>query len=203
MEKVEQRSEIWFQQRCGKLTASVCGDILATTKTGESAYRKNLRLRLLAERLTGIPTVTPETPAMRWGTEQEPLAKIKFSQVTGLTVEESPFVEHPLMKGLGASPDGYTSDGGLVEIKCPQGPRHIENIMSDKIPKEYIAQLLCQISCTGKKFVHWVSFHPLFPDNSQIKIIKFQPSEEEVDEFEGKVYDFLEELNNMEARLRG
>jgi len=203
MEKVEQRSDAWFAQRCGKLTASRVSDALATIKTGESAYRRNLKLQLLAERLTGVPTVTPETPAMRWGAEQEPMAKIKFSQVTGLTVEEAPFVEHPLMKGLGASPDGYTSDGGLVEIKCPQGPRHIENILSDRIPREYIPQLLCQLSCTGKKFVHWVSFHPLFPDKSQIKIIKFQPSEEELDEFEGKVYDFLEELNDMEAKLRG
>ena len=203
MEKVEQRSDAWFKQRTGKLTASRVSDALATIKTGESAYRRNLKLQLLAERLTGIPTVVPETPAMRWGTEQEPLAKIAFTKITGLEVEDAPFVEHPLIKGLGASPDGYASDGGLVEIKCPQGPRHIENFLSNRIPKEYIPQLICQISCTGKKFVHWVSFHPLFPDHSQIKIIKFQPSEEEIDEFEGKVYDFLEELNEMERVLRG
>lgn len=51
--------------------------------------------------------------------------------------------------------------------------------------------------------MHWVSFHPLFPDRSQIKIIKFQPSEEELDGLEAKVYAFLEELNDMEAKLRG
>jgi len=203
MENVEQRSPEWFAKRLGKLTASRCGDALATTKTGESAYRKNLRLQLLSERLTGLPTVIPETPAMRWGQEQEGPARLKFSEVTGLDVKDAPFVEHPLIKMLGASPDGYTSDDGLLEIKCPQGPRHIENFLSNKVPTDYRAQLLCQIACTGRKFVHWVSFHPMFPPASQIKVIRFEPSEEEIAEFEEKVYQFLEELNELEKTLCG
>ena len=196
-----QRTEEWYKSRLGKLTASRCGDALATTKTGESAYRKNLRLQLLAERLTGVPTVIPETPAMRWGTEQEPVAKIAFSEFTGLSVEEVGFIEHPLIKGLGASPDGFTSDGALVEIKCPQGPKHIENFLSERVPSDYRPQLLCQIACTGREFVHWVSFHPMFPKASQIKVIRFEPSQDEIREFEEKVYTFLEELNEWEKRL--
>jgi len=196
-----QRTEAWLQARLGKLTASRCGDALATTKTGESAYRKNLRLQLLAERLTGVPTVIAETPAMRWGTEQEPVAKIAFSEFTGLSVEDVGFIEHPLIRGLGASPDGFTSDGGLIEIKCPQGPKHIENFLSEKVPSDYRPQLLCQIACTGKSFVHWVSFHPMFPKASQIKVIRFEPTQDEIREFEEKVYTFLEELNEWEKRL--
>lgn len=196
-----QRTEEWYKARLGKLTASRCGDALATTKTGESAYRKNLRLQLLAERLTGVPTVIPETPAMRWGTEQEPVAKIAFSEFTGLSVEDVGFIEHPLIKGLGASPDGFTSDGGLVEIKCPQGPKHIENFLSERVPSDYRPQLLCQIACTGREFVHWVSFHPMFPKASQIRVIRFEPSQDEIREFEEKVYTFLEELNEWEKRL--
>jgi putative phage-type endonuclease len=203
MEKMEQRTEAWLQARVGKLTASRCDDALATTKTGESAYRRNLRLQILAERLTGIATVIPETPAMRWGTENEGVARLKFASVTGLQVEEDGFIEHPILKGFGCSPDGLTSDGGLVEIKCPQGPKHIENFLSEKIPKEYIAQLLAQLSCTGRKFVYWCSFHPMFPESSQIKIIKFQPSEEELNEFESRIYEFLEEVNEMERKIRG
>ncbi len=196
-----QRTEEWYKSRLGKLTASRCSDALATTKTGESAYRKNLRLQLLAERLTHIPTVIPETPAMRWGTEQEPIAKIAFSEFTGLSVEDVGFIEHPLIKGLGASPDGFTSDGGLIEVKCPQGPRHIENFLSERVPSDYRPQLLCQIACTGREFVHWVSFHPMFPKASQIKVIRFEPSQDEIREFEEKVYAFLEELNEWEKRL--
>jgi len=140
---------------------------------------------------------------MRWGTENEGVARLKFASVTGLQVEEDGFLEHAILRGFGCSPDGLTSDGGLVEIKCPQGPKHIENFLADKIPKEYIPQLLAQLSCTGRKFVYWVSFHPMFPENSQIKIIKFQPTQEEIDEFESQIYEFLEEVNEMERRLRG
>jgi putative phage-type endonuclease len=202
MEKMEQRTEAWLQARVGKLTASRCDDALATTKTGESAYRRNLRLQILAERLTGIATVIPETPAMRWGTENEPVARLKFSSETGLQVEEVGLVDHPILKGFGASPDGLTSDGGVLEIKCPQGPKHIENILAGKIPKEYQAQLFAQLSCTGRKFAYWCSFHPMFPEKTQIKIIKFQPSEEEIHEFESRIYEFLEEVNDMERNLR-
>lgn len=200
---MEQRSPEWFAIRIGKLTGSRCDDALATTKSGESAYRKKLKLEILSERLTGLATVIPESPAMRWGTENEGVARLKFASVTGLQVEEDSFIEHPILKDFGCSPDGLTSDGGLVEIKCPQGPKHIENFLADKIPKEYIPQLLAQISCTGRKFVYWVSFHPMFPENSQIKIIKFQPTQEEIDEFESQIYEFLEEVNEMERKLRG
>jgi putative phage-type endonuclease len=200
---MEQKSREWFTARLGKLTASKCDDALATTKTGESAYRKRLRLELLSERLTGLNTVVPETPAMRWGTENEGVARAKFASVTGLKVEEVGFIEHPLIKGLGCSPDGLTSDGGVLEIKCPQGPKHIENFFSNRVPKEYQAQLLCQIACTGRKFAHWVTFHPMFPERCQIKVFRFEPTEEELAEFEGKVYEFLEELNDMERALRG
>ena len=200
---MEQRSPEWFAIRIGKLTASKCDDALATTKSGESAYRKKLKLEILSERLTGLATVIPESPAMRWGTENEGVARLKFASVTGLQVEEDSFIEHPILKDFGCSPDGLTSDGGLVEIKCPQGPKHIENFLAEKIPKEYIPQLLAQISCTGRKFVYWVSFHPMFPESSQIKIIKFQPTQEEIDEFESQIYEFLEEVNEMERRLRG
>jgi putative phage-type endonuclease len=199
---MEQKSAEWFAVKLGKLTASRCDDALATTKTGESAYRKRLRLELLSERLTGLNTVVPESPAMRWGTENEGVARAKFASVSGLQVEEVGFIEHALIKGLGASPDGLTSDGGILEIKCPQGPKHIENLMSNRVPKEYQAQLLCQISCSGRKFAHWVTFHPMFPEPSQIKIFRFEPTEDEIDEFESKVYEFLEELNELERIIR-
>jgi hypothetical protein len=140
---------------------------------------------------------------MRWGTENEPMARTQFAAKTGLQASEVGFVEHAILKGFGASPDGLTSDGGVLEIKCPQGPKHIENLMANKVPKEYQAQLLAQISCTGRKFAHWVSFHPMFPEASQIKIVRFEPTQEELDDFESRIYEFLEEVNELERTLRG
>jgi len=41
--------------RAGKVTASKVADVLSKVKSGESAGRKNYRMDLVAERLTGKP----------------------------------------------------------------------------------------------------------------------------------------------------
>ena len=53
---VEQRSEEWHEARLGKVTASRVADMMAKTKTGPSASRKNYRAELVLERLTGQRT---------------------------------------------------------------------------------------------------------------------------------------------------
>jgi hypothetical protein len=50
---MEQRSEEWFQARLGKVTASRVADVLAKIKSGESASRRNYKIQLVSERLTG------------------------------------------------------------------------------------------------------------------------------------------------------
>ena len=50
---IEQGSVEWFAQRLGKVTASRISDVMAKTKTGYSASRKNYMMQLLCERLTG------------------------------------------------------------------------------------------------------------------------------------------------------
>ena len=49
-----QRSDAWLTARLGKLNASRAGDMLATLKNGsEAASRRDLRVQLCLERLTG------------------------------------------------------------------------------------------------------------------------------------------------------
>jgi hypothetical protein len=50
-----QQTEEWINARLGKVTASRMGDIMAKTKSGPSASRKNYRAELMVERLTGLP----------------------------------------------------------------------------------------------------------------------------------------------------
>jgi hypothetical protein len=52
MTEVVQGSEAWFQQRCGKATASRISDIVAKTKTGYSTSRANYMAQLVVERMT-------------------------------------------------------------------------------------------------------------------------------------------------------
>jgi len=51
-----QRSPEWYAARCGRLTGSAAGDMLARLKgNGEAAARRDLRMRLVLEILTGLP----------------------------------------------------------------------------------------------------------------------------------------------------
>ena len=51
--------------------------------------------QILAERLTGRPTVTGATAVMRWGLDCEPLARAAYAYHTDLDVELTSFVAHP------------------------------------------------------------------------------------------------------------
>ena len=72
---IEQGSEEWHQQRLGKITASRVSDVMAKTKTGYGASRKNYMMELLCQRLTGSREEGFTSAAMQRGTELEPLAR--------------------------------------------------------------------------------------------------------------------------------
>jgi hypothetical protein len=62
-----------------------------------------------------------------------------YDQKTGRKTHEIGLVQHRDYPWLGASPDGITEDGLLVEIKCPL-TRKIEA----KVPKHYLPQVQLQ-----------------------------------------------------------
>jgi hypothetical protein len=68
-----QRTESWFGERLGKVTASRVADVLAKTKSGPSASRANYAAELVAERLTGRRAEGFTSAAMQRGTDLEPL----------------------------------------------------------------------------------------------------------------------------------
>ena len=62
-----QGSDGWVCARLGKVTASRVADVIARTKTGWGASRKNYAAQLVAERLTGVPTESYTNAAMQHG----------------------------------------------------------------------------------------------------------------------------------------
>ena len=141
---MEQGSDEWFAARIGKVTASRVSDILAKTKSGYAASRANYMAELLCERLTGQRGPTYQTPAMAWGTANEPLARQAFINSTGLLVEEVGFVPHATILNAGASPDGLVQHDGLLEIKCPQTATHLELLSGGNMHQSRPVQAICQ-----------------------------------------------------------
>ncbi|MBF9655999.1 YqaJ viral recombinase family protein, partial [Streptococcus pseudopneumoniae] len=68
----------WHAARLGCATASRIADVIAKTKTGESASRKNYAAELLVERLTGTQAERFSNAAMQWGTDTEPHARAAY-----------------------------------------------------------------------------------------------------------------------------
>ena len=54
-----------------------------------------------------------------WGNKYEPIAVQLYMKEKNTNVLEFGFLQHSRLKWLGASPDGITNDGIMLEIKCP------------------------------------------------------------------------------------
>ena len=198
---MEQRTEEWFSARLGKVTASRVADVLAKIKTGESASRKNYKMELVVQRLTGKPQELFTNAAMEWGTEQEPFARMAYEAHTGTFVKEDGFVDHPTIEGFGCSPDGIVGDG-LIEIKCPNTATHIETVLENKVPSKYIPQMQCQMACTGAKWCDFVSFDPRVPEDLQLFVVRVERDQEYIDLMEAEVKQFLNEVADMVTKLK-
>ncbi len=202
---MEQRTEEWFAARLGKVTASRVADVLAKIKSGESASRKNYKMELVVQRLTGKQGESFTNAAMEWGTEQEPFARMAYEAHTGTFVKEEGFVDHPTIEGFGCSPDGIVGEG-LIEIKCPNTATHIETVLENKVPSKYIPQMQAQMACTGAKWCDFVSFDPRVPEDLQLFVVRVERDQEYIDSMEVEVKQFLSEVldlfNQLKARQK-
>ena len=200
--KIEQGSDAWKALRAGKVTASRVADVMSKIKSGESAGRKNYRMDLVAERLTGKPVDSFTNSAMQWGTEQEPFARIAYETHKGIFVEQVPFVDHPTIEWFGCSPDGLVGEDGLLEIKCPNTTTHLEYLQDGKPPSKYIPQMMAQMACTGRKWCDFVSFDPRLPEDLQMLVVRLNWDDAYIQEMETEVKQFLNEVEATLSQLK-
>jgi putative phage-type endonuclease len=144
---MEQRTEEWFAARLGKVTASKMNDVLAKIKSGEAAMRKNYKMQLATERLTGKQTDFYMNQAMQDGIDREDTARQIYEIVRDIKVEQVGFIDHPVIEMAGASPDGLLPDNGILEIKCPIETTHTTNLLERVLPSRYKAQVQWQMAC--------------------------------------------------------
>jgi len=213
-QKQLQRTAEWMQQRCGKVTASRVADVLSKIKSGESASRKNYKMELVVQRLTGQPQESFTNAAMEWGTATEPQARMAYEAHTGLFVDEVGFIDHPTIEGFGCSPDGVVGETlhskhnsitpmtGLIEIKCPNTATHIETVLENKAPSKYIPQMQCQMAVTGAKWCDFVSFDPRVPEDLQLLVVRVERDQEYIDSMEVEVKQFLGEVLDLFNQLK-
>lgn len=143
-----QHSDAWLANRCGRITASRMGDLMATLKRGgESAARRNYRMELIAARLTGRSPNHFVTPEMERGSEMECEAITNYEIARDELVEPVGFVLHPRFDFAGASPDGLVGRTGMIQVKCPKTETFLEWLKVKQIPEDYRDQMLWEMRC--------------------------------------------------------
>jgi len=196
-----QGSPEWLAQRLGKVTASRVADVIAKTKTGYGASRKNYLAQLVCEVMTGQSQDGYTNAAMQWGIDKEPEAKAAYSFFTGNDVVSAEFVQHPAIPAAGASPDGYVGDDGLIEVKCPNTATHIETLISGTVDGKYITQMQWQMACTGRQWCDFVSFDPRMPPELSLFVNRVERDQKMIDELQREVLAFLAELDETINKL--
>jgi len=198
---ITQRTEAWYKARCGSLGASQLNEALATTKSGWGASRDNIKNRIIAERLTGIPSEGYVNAAMQFGIDNEDAARKAYEEATGVFVDEMGIALHPVLKHTHASPDGLVGEDGLIEIKVPNTTTHIETLKAKKAPSKYINQMMWQMRCTDRQWCDFVSFDPRLPSHLQLFIVRVERDEAIIADLEAKVAEFLTEVDKEIERL--
>lgn len=151
-----QRTAKWLEDRKGRLTGSNSGAAL-----GLCPWRKPEEvIRAMVREYHGYPSEFVSNPAVDWGNSHERAAMLAFIKETGLHVDDCGFV--PYEDWSGASPDGITSDGAVLEIKVPfslrkQNPARFKTL--DDQP-HYYAQVQIELLSTGRNKAYFYQYVP-------------------------------------------
>ncbi len=197
--EVDQRSPEWFQSRLGRVTGSCAHEMLATPKggKGELAGRRNLRVRLALERLTGrsLDDGGFQSKAMEQGIEREVDACATYEALTGRLLSSCGFLAHHELNA-GVSLDGYLGDfDGIVEVKSPIPATHLEYLRSGRIPANYLSQVTHGLWLTGAPWCDWLSYNPDFPEGLQVKLVRVMADQVDLGAYDAALRLFLAEVD--------
>jgi hypothetical protein len=192
----EQRSQLWFAARAGRLTGSRAGDMLATIKSGEAAARRDLRTQLVVERLTGSPQEDSfVNAAMQWGIDHEAEAFAAYEALSGNLVRRTGFLTH-LDAMVGCSLDGDVDDfTGIVEIKCPKSATHYGYLKAGAVPANHLPQIHHNLWVTGAAWCDFVSYDPRFPEGRRLFVRRVERVEIDILAYAKCAQKFLEEVD--------
>jgi putative phage-type endonuclease len=188
----EQRSDEWFQLRLGKVTASNF-----STAMSNGSGRKTYMMKLLAERMTGIPHENYSAKWMDEGSELEPEAREYYEKAKGVNVVQVGFVD---IGDIGVSPDGFVGDDGGLEIKCPFPSTHLGWILKGKLPPEHKAQVQGTMWVCERKWWDFVSFDPRVK-HRPIWVFRENRDDDYINDMAKKINKFIQELENLEFEV--
>lgn len=193
-----QGSAEWLKARAGRVTGSRIGALLGCS--GSYQTRAGL-MREMVREMIGAPSETVVTPAMQRGLDLEQTAIDLLLESLDKQLEPRPaLVVHQKNSRVAYSPDGVTTDGELIEVKCPTTAK-------TEISENWIAQVQLGLEVLDLE-ICW--FGILQPDGSlyleaikrdrawlakaQVEIVRFLFELDSIVEDEFSLSQYLEPL---------
>jgi len=200
----DQRSPEWHAARVGMLTGTDAGSMLATIKSGEAAARRDLRLSLVLERLTGQSQDSDGfiSKEMQRGTELEPDAIAAYELRTDRLVRPVGFLRHVELPA-GCSPDGEVNGfEGLVEVKCPKSATHLHYLRTGRVPTDYLHQITHNLWISGAQWCDFISYDDRMPEALRVFVTRVTRADVDLNAYELAVRLFLGEVDRELAEVQ-
>lgn len=152
-------SNLWFEMRYGRITASKMHEAAqCTTKDGS-----------LVEEIFGAVTFN-ETNAIKRGKILEKDVIKEVAKIHNIKIVESGLFLKNEWPMIGASPDGLTDDC-VIEVKCPtKAKTFITYYSKGKLGKKYYAQIQTQMQMTGKRKALFCIAHVDFETSKNVDV---------------------------------
>jgi len=196
---VDQYSEAWDNLRIGVPTSSAFEKII--TPTGKKSSQADTYLyHLVAERAIQRRISTYTSPQMEHGHEMEAEAVNYYELLRDVSSAKIGFVTND-KKTLGCSPDRLIGDDGLLEIKCPNPNTHMMYLLEGGLEEKYKPQLQGQLYITGRQWVDIISYHPEFPEDLKVAVIRVLPDLDYQNLLHEYLHDFLSKMTNAFIKL--
>ena len=135
---IEQKSDEWHRVRQTIVTASDFAQALNEGKFGTQID--------FLHKKSGYKDIPFDNncPPLKWGVMFEDVASALYERRNSAKVIPFGLIKHPSVAHFGASPDGITTLGVMVEIKCPYRRK-----ITNEVPKQYYYQIQGQLDVCG------------------------------------------------------
>jgi len=194
-----QGSDGWLLARRGAITGSRAKDARARLKGGGPGEKMlTYAMDTAREREGGQPLAQGQNTAMRIGTEQEPIARMKYEAFTGELVEEVGFA-HTHDGRFGCSLDGSVGPNGAIEVKTLVGSTSLFKALVDGDISDYRDQCLMAMWLLT---LDWVDVVLWAPDLDVLRVVRVNRDEEEIAAFEADMLAFDRLVESYRAKLR-
>lgn len=131
---IAQRTDAWYAARTTMITASDAAQALGKSKFGSA------RAYFMKKTYDPEP-FNPLQPACMFGTRWEPISQELYARRHNTHIHEFGLLKHPSIPNIGASPDGISTEGTMLEIKTPW-----KRVIDGSVPDMYYHQVQIQLS---------------------------------------------------------